>query len=85
MHFMKTKTKGRLGNVALKFDISKDFDGMDCDYLRRVMMKMGFLTQRISWIILFEETIDYFVLVNDDVVGSIHPSKGLKKVDPLSS
>jgi len=42
VHFMKTKKKGTDGYVALKLDISKEYDHMDWDYLRQVMLKMGF-------------------------------------------
>jgi len=42
LHFMKTKTKGNDKFVALKLDLSKTYDKMDWDYLREVMMKMGF-------------------------------------------
>lgn len=42
VHFMKTKTKGTDGYVALKLDISKAYDRMDWDYPRQVMLKMGF-------------------------------------------
>jgi hypothetical protein len=42
IHFMKTKTRGNDQFVALKLDISKAYDRMDWDYLKEVMIKMGF-------------------------------------------
>jgi hypothetical protein len=51
VHFMKSKTRGKLGEVALKLDISKAYDRIDWEYLRGIMCKMGFSTQWISWII----------------------------------
>jgi hypothetical protein len=42
VHFMKSKTKGRVGDVALKLDISKAYDRIGWEYLRGVMEKMGF-------------------------------------------
>jgi hypothetical protein len=42
IHFMKTKTKGNDGYVALKLDIIKVYDIMYYDYSRDVMIKMGF-------------------------------------------
>jgi hypothetical protein len=39
---MKSKTKGRVGDVALKLDISKAYDRIGWEYLRGVMEKMGF-------------------------------------------
>jgi len=42
IRFMQTKTRGNDRYVALKLDISKADDRMDWDYLREVMIKMGF-------------------------------------------
>jgi len=42
VHFMKTKTKGKKIDVALKLDISKAYDRIEWDYLRDIMIKMGF-------------------------------------------
>ncbi|PNY01988.1 cytochrome p450, partial [Trifolium pratense] len=46
VHYMKSKTKGKVGEVALKLDISKAYGRIDWDYLRGVMTKMGFSTRR---------------------------------------
>ena len=40
---MKPKLKGKLVDVALKFDTSKASAIIDRNYLRGVMVKMGFL------------------------------------------
>jgi len=49
IHFMKTKTRGNDRYVALKLDIRKVYDHMDWDYLRDVMVKMGFNNRWIHW------------------------------------
>ncbi|CAJ2628079.1 unnamed protein product [Trifolium pratense] len=84
VHYMKTKTKGKIGDVALKLDISKAYDRIEWDYLRGVMQKMGFCTQWIKWIMMCVESVDYSVLVNNNVAGPITPSRGLRQGDPLS-
>ena len=61
IHFMKTKTRGNDGYVALKLDISKAYDRMDWDYLRHVMLKMGFDHKWIHWMSLCVESMDYSV------------------------
>jgi hypothetical protein len=84
VHYMKTKIRGKVGDVALKLDISKAYDRIDWDYLRGVMQKMGFCAQWIKWIMMCVETVDYSVLVNNNVAGPITPSRGLRQGDPLS-
>jgi hypothetical protein len=64
VHYMKLKTGGKKGNVALKLDISKAYDRIDWLYLKEVMVKMGFCEQWVKWIMMCIETVDYSVLVN---------------------
>ena len=84
IHFMKTKTRGDDRYIALKLDISKAYDCMDWDYLRVVMVKMGFNAWWIQWMSMCVEAVDYFVLVNNEKVGPIIPGRGLRQGDPLS-
>ncbi|CAJ2652404.1 unnamed protein product [Trifolium pratense] len=84
VHFLKSKTRGKLGNVALKLDISKAYDRIDWDYLKEVMIKMGFSHQWVKWVMMCVESVDYSVIVNDDMVGPIIPGRGLRQGDPLS-
>lgn len=42
IHFMKRKTRGKRREVALKVDISKAYDEVDWEFLKLVMLKMGF-------------------------------------------
>lgn len=48
IHHMKSKVKGKIGDVALKLDISKAYDIIDWRYLRGVMLKMSFTYQWIK-------------------------------------
>jgi len=84
LHFMKTKTRGNDGYVALKLDISKAYDRMDWDYLRQVMVKMGFDPKWIHWMSLRVESVDYYFLVNGETVDPIIRCRGLRQGDPLS-
>jgi hypothetical protein len=84
VHFMKTKTRGKQGEVALKLDISKAYDRLDWDYLRDIQNIMGFSQKWISWIMLCVETVDYSVILNGSMIGPVVPGRGLRQGDLLS-
>jgi hypothetical protein len=84
VHYMKAKAIGKSGDVALKLDISKAYDRLDWDYLRDIMVQMGFSSRWISWIMLCVETVDFSVLVDGASVGPIVPGRRLRQGDPLS-
>jgi len=84
IHYMKTKTRGGDGCVALKLDISKAYDRMDWQYMKAVLSKIGFDNLWIKWMSMCVESVDYSVLVNNEVAGPIIPGCGLRQGDPLS-
>lgn len=84
VHHMKSKVPGNKGDAAFKLDISKAYDRIDWNYLKCVMLKMGFSHQWVKWIMMCVETTDYSVIVNDEAVGPIIPGRGLRQGDPLS-
>jgi hypothetical protein len=49
VHYMRTKTTGKAGCVALKLDISKAYDHMSWEYLRAVLERMGFSDKWVHW------------------------------------
>lgn len=79
VHFMKSKTKGKVGEVALKLNISKAYDRLDWSYLRDVMLTMGFPQKWVDWTVMRVASVHYSVSVNQEQVGL-----GLRQGDPLS-
>jgi hypothetical protein len=84
IHHMKCKKKGKIGEVALKIDISKAYDRVDWNYVKCVMRRMGFHDRWVNWMSMCMENVHYQVLVNGERVGPIDPKRGLRQGDPLS-
>lgn len=82
---MKAKTKKAQGDVALKLDISKEYDTLDSEYLRDIMLQMGFSGKWVQWVMLCVETVDYTVLVNGVQVRPLISERGIRQGDLLSA
>lgn len=81
---MKTKTKKAQGDVALKLDISKEYATLDWEYLRDIMLQMGFSGKWVQWVMLCVETLDYTVLVNNVHIRPLISVRGIRQGDWLS-
>lgn len=57
---------------------------MDWGYLFSIMEPMDFDHQWIVWMKMCVTTVNYSILMDDDIVGPIIPSRGLRQHDPLS-
>ena len=58
LHSMKRKVKGKVGEVALKLDISKAYDRVRWDFLQAVMLGLGF----------YRVDCSYYALCNNNVI-----------------
>ena len=66
------------GVMALKIDMSKAYDRIEWNYLKLIMLRLGFVP---SWVDLMMHMI---VVVNSNLVGPIVPKRGFRQGDPLS-
>ena len=70
--------------MAIKLGISKAYDRVEWQFLRKMMIRLGFDER---WVTLAMETIhtaSYLVLINGEPKGFIQPTRGIKQGDPLS-
>ncbi|KAL5805001.1 hypothetical protein ACOSQ3_031801 [Xanthoceras sorbifolium] len=78
IHSIKRQSKGRVGRLALKLDMSKAYDRVEWDFLRKMMLKIGFSSSWTEKIMNCVTTVSYSILRNGVPMGKIIPSRGLR-------
>jgi len=81
LHSIKTK---KLKGVVLKIDLSKDYDRVNCLYLRLLLTHLGFHLDFIRWIMSCITLVSFAVLINGVVSQFFHFERGLRKGFQLS-
>ena len=81
LHSMKKKSWGKIGQLAIKLDMSKACDRVEWVYLQRVIEKMGFHAKWMQLIMTCITTAHFSVLVNGNPTCYILLSGGLGQGD----
>ena len=84
LHRIRNKRKRKTGHMAVKLDISKAYDRVEWEFLRRIMLKIGLPNQWDQLAMEMVCTASYSILLNGEPTGFITPSRGIKQRDPLS-
>jgi hypothetical protein len=84
MHFIEHNSNPNKNYCAYKLDLSKAYDRVDWDFLKKAMQRLGFAHRWIDWIMACVTTVSYQVKFNGTLLDSFSPSRGLRQGDPLS-
>ena len=82
-HYLKRK-KGKMGACAVKLDMAKAYDRVEWDYLKRIMLTLGFCDTFVSLIMRCVTSVSLSVRVNGVLTDSFRPSRGIRQGDPIS-
>ena len=84
IHCLRTRRSGRNTQMALKLNMSKAYDKVEWDFLRKIMHKLGFDERWIHLVMMCVCTTSYSILLNGEHTGYIKPTWGIRQGDPLS-
>lgn len=83
-YYLKRQKSTQKGNVAFKLDISKAYDKLEWRFVEGMLRPLGFCEGWIELMMLCVKSVQFNVLVNEELVGPIVLTKGLRQGDPLS-
>ncbi|GMI86526.1 hypothetical protein HRI_002321900 [Hibiscus trionum] len=84
LHAMKLKRTGKLGNFALKLDMSKAYNRVEWPFLESVLNRMGFDANWTRRMMDCVKSVSYAITINGQVGESFTPTRGIRQGDPLS-
>ncbi|KAA3469161.1 reverse transcriptase [Gossypium australe] len=78
------KKLGKNGFMAVKLDMSKAYNRVEWNFVKEMMVRMGFDPSWIESIMKCVSTVSYSVVFNGHVGKNFRPTRGLRQGDPLS-
>lgn len=82
--FLK-KDKSNNHHIAIKLDLTKVYDRVECQMIFNMMEQVGFNQGRIRWIKECMSLVSFKALINGSPGKSFTPTRGLRQSDPMSS
>ena len=78
MHYLNHKNDGKENYMSIKLDMSKAFDRVEWNFIKGVMVKLGFANKWIDLIMHCVSSVSYSVIINGEAQGNIIPSRGIR-------
>lgn len=82
---MKNKRTGRVGFVGTKPYVAKANDRLEWNFVRTIMVTMGFPNSIVNSIMNCITTVTFSILINGNRMEEFKPQRGVRQGDPLSS
>jgi len=81
---MHSIQKDKQATFALKVDLSKAYDRVNCTFLQFLLIKIGMPLEMAEWIVGCIKSTSFAVLINDSPSNFFLPTRGLRHGYPLS-
>lgn len=81
---MNSVCSGKKGCMAVKLDMSKEYNRVEWMFVSKVMKKMGFDDRWINWVMKCVSTVAHAVVNNGEPSDFFMQERGLRQGDPLS-
>lgn len=82
LHFMKKKRARDLRCCAVKLDTRKGYTRVEWEYLRAIMLRLGFHNVLVNTVMRLVSSVSFSVQLNGEVLESFTSIRGIGQGDP---